>query len=68
VNAVDTVTLSQCVLSIKFEIRWPIPVAARSKALAWGRSIAGIAGSNPARAWKSPSSILYCQVMDSATS
>ena len=26
----------------------PIPVAERSKALAWGRSLTGIAGSNPA--------------------
>jgi hypothetical protein len=28
-------------------VLWPIPVAARSKAWACGRSLAGIAGSNP---------------------
>jgi hypothetical protein len=28
--------------------KWPIPVAARSKAWDCGRSLAGIAGSNPA--------------------
>ena len=29
----------------------PIPVASRSRALACGRSLAGIEGSNPAGAW-----------------
>ena len=29
-------------------LRWPIPVLARSKAFAYGRSLAAMAGSNPA--------------------
>jgi hypothetical protein len=37
-------------LSMKFNItrEWPIPVAARSKAWVYGRSLTGIVGSNPA--------------------
>ena len=29
-------------------VNWPVPVAERSKAPVYGRSLAGIAGSNPA--------------------
>jgi hypothetical protein len=32
----------------EYFLKQPIPVAARSKALAYGSSLAGIAGSNPA--------------------
>jgi hypothetical protein len=47
--------MGQCSLSSHFVfnsvyvIRSPVPVAARSKEWVYGRSIAGIAGSNPAR-------------------
>jgi hypothetical protein len=34
---------------IMYRTNWPIPVAARSKAWICGRSLAGLAGSNPAK-------------------
>ena len=43
----------------------PISVAARSKAWVYGRSLAGIVGSNPA--WMSVLSVACCQVEVSAT-
>jgi len=45
----------------------PISVAARSKAWVYGRSLAGIVGSNPAGAWMSVLSVVCCQVEVSAT-
>jgi hypothetical protein len=39
-----------------------IPAAARSKAWACGRLLAGTAGSNPAGAWMSLVSAVCCQV------
>jgi len=43
-------------------------VAARSKAWVCDRSLAVIAGSNPALAWMSLVSVVFCQVEVSATS
>jgi hypothetical protein len=39
----------------------PIPVAARSKVWVYGRSIAGIVGSNPAGGWMSVSCECYAR-------
>ena len=48
----------------------PVPVAARSKVWVCGRSLAGIAGSNPARGPKCLPlvGVVCCQVEVSATS
>ena len=46
---------------------WPISVAVRSKAWVYGRSLAGIVGSNPAGAWMSVLSVMCCQVEVSTT-
>jgi hypothetical protein len=47
----------------------PVPVTARSKAWICGRSLAGIAGSNPARGMDVCLSwVVFCHVEDSATS
>jgi len=43
----DTILQNKCY----FISVYPIPVAARSKAWVCGRSLAGVAGSNPARDW-----------------
>jgi hypothetical protein len=53
----------------KYEDTMPIPVATRSKAWVCGRSLAGIAGSNPARIWISVSCecCVCCQVDVSAS-
>jgi hypothetical protein len=45
----------------------PIAVAARSKTWVYGRSLAGIAGSNPAEAWMSVVSVVWCQLEVSAS-
>ena len=45
----------------------PISVAAQSKAWIYGRSLAGIVGSNPAGAWISVFSFVCCQVEVSPT-
>ena len=45
----------------------PVPVAARFKAWVFGRSLAGIVGSNPAGGIKSVVSVICCQVEISAT-
>ena len=45
----------------------PILVAARSKAWVCGRSLAGIAGSNPAGAWISVCCVVCCRAEVSAT-
>ena len=47
---IRTFTISECKI-----LQMPIPVAERSKAWVCGQSLAGIAGSNPTRAWKSVS-------------
>jgi hypothetical protein len=44
-----------------------IPVAVRSKAWVYGRSLAGIVGSNPAGTCMSPVSVVCCQVGVSAS-
>jgi len=50
-----TVYRSDTALILNFNDRvfWPIRLTARSKAWVYGRSLAGIAGSNPAGAWMS---------------
>ena len=45
----------------------PVPVSVRSKAMVFGRSHDGIAGSNPAGAWLSVLSVVSCHVEVSAT-
>ena len=54
----------------KNRIEKPVPVAERSKARVYGRSLAGIAGSNPVggHGWLSVVNVVCCQVEVCATS
>ena len=52
----------QLVLNVIMTL-WPIPVAMRSKARVCGRSVAGIAGSNPVVAWKLVSCVCLLYVL-----
>jgi hypothetical protein len=53
---------------VPFKHAKPIPVAVRSKAWVFGRSLTGIVGSNHARGCLSVVSVVCCQVEVSATS
>ena len=46
-------------LTTEARVREPIPVAALSKAWVYGRSLAGIVGSNPTGAWMFVLCLLY---------
>jgi hypothetical protein len=50
-----SITVMYNVFLLCSSVCWPIPVAARSKTWVCGRSLTGIAGSNPALAWMSVS-------------
>jgi hypothetical protein len=52
------------VICVLYIILWPIPVVARSKACVRGRSIAGIAGSNPAGDMDACLSYVLCAEVD----
>ena len=54
-------------LNMAVSVLLPMPVAVRSKGCVYGRSFAGIMGSNPAGVWTSVVSVMCCQVEVSAS-